>query len=91
MNGAELEGLTKPALVELVLRMQRPDKTSRTSSKPPSRTARQNGSALGPAEARPATRDMRAVWPIRRTLFKITARRTASIAVWRLPKMRQVR
>ncbi|MDY7524524.1 hypothetical protein [Sphingomonas sp. 10B4] len=36
MKREELEGLTKPELIDLVLGMQRPDKTSRTSSKPPS-------------------------------------------------------
>ena len=36
MNREDLEGLTKPELIDLVLGMQRPDKTSRTSSKPPS-------------------------------------------------------
>ena len=49
MNREELEGLTKPELVELVLRMQRPDATSRTSSKPPStdRKAKREGSRPG--------------------------------------------
>ena len=52
MNREELEGLTKPELVELVLRMQRPDKTSRTSSKPPStdRKAKREGSRPGGAK-----------------------------------------
>ena len=52
MNREELEGLTKPELVELVLRMQRPDKTSRTSSKPPStdRKGRREGSRPGGAK-----------------------------------------
>src|ERR1700739_1236827 len=49
MNREELEGLTKPDLVEWVLRLQRPDKTSRTSSKPPStdRKAKREGSRPG--------------------------------------------
>jgi transposase len=52
MNREELEGLTKPELVELVLRMQRPDKTSRTSSKPPStdRKAKREGARPGGAK-----------------------------------------
>src|SRR5579863_189661 len=52
MNRKELEGLTKPELVELVLRLQRPDKTSRTSSKPPStdRKAKREGSRPGGAK-----------------------------------------
>ncbi len=33
MNRADLERLSKEELIELVLRMQRPEKTSRTSSK----------------------------------------------------------
>lgn len=36
MNREELERLTKSELIDLVLGLQRPDKTSRTSSKPPS-------------------------------------------------------
>ena len=52
MNREELEGLTKPELVELVLRLQHPDKTSRTSSKPPStdRKAKREGSRPGGAK-----------------------------------------
>ena len=52
MNRDDLERLTKPELVELVLRMQRPDKTSRTSSKPPStdRKAKREGSRPGGAK-----------------------------------------
>jgi len=52
MNREELEGLTKPELVELVLLLQRPDKTSRTSSKPPStdRKAKREGSRPGGAK-----------------------------------------
>jgi transposase len=52
MNRSELEGLTKPELIELVLGMQRPDKTSRTSSKPPStdRKGRREGSRPGGAK-----------------------------------------
>jgi transposase len=52
MIGAELEGLTKAELIALVLGMQRPDKTSRTSSKPPStdRKGRREGSRPGGAK-----------------------------------------
>jgi transposase len=52
MNREELEGLTKPELIDLVLGMQRPDKTSRTSSKPPStdRKGRREGSRPGGAK-----------------------------------------
>ena len=36
MDRSDLQQLSKEQLIELVLRLQRPDKTSRTSSKPPS-------------------------------------------------------
>src|SRR5215210_6703874 len=36
MGRSDLERLSKEELIELVLRLQRPQKTSRTSSKPPS-------------------------------------------------------
>src|SRR5829696_8767913 len=36
MGRSELERLSKDELIDLVLRLQRPEKTSRTSSKPPS-------------------------------------------------------
>jgi transposase len=36
MNRTDLQRLSKDELIELVLRLQRPDKTSRNSSKPPS-------------------------------------------------------
>jgi transposase len=35
MGRGDLERLSKEELIELVLRLQRPPKTSRTSSKPP--------------------------------------------------------
>jgi transposase len=52
MQRDELERLSKAELIELVLRMQRPAKTSRTSSKPPSsdRKARREQSRPGGAK-----------------------------------------
>src|SRR5579864_7339756 len=52
MNREDLERLTKPELIDLVLGLQRPDKTSRTSSKPPStdRKASRDGSRPGGAK-----------------------------------------
>ena len=52
MNRAGLERLTKPELIELLLGLQRPDKTSRTSSKPPStdQKAKRDGSRPGGAK-----------------------------------------
>ena len=48
----DLERLTKPELIDLVLGLQRPDKTSRTFSKPPStdRKAKRGGSRPGGAK-----------------------------------------
>jgi transposase len=52
MNRDDLEKLSKDELVELVLKLQRPAKTSRTSSKPPStdRKARRETSKPGGAK-----------------------------------------
>ena len=51
MNREELERLTKPELIDLLLGLQRPDKTSRTSSNPPStdRKGKREGSRPGGA------------------------------------------
>ena len=53
MNREELEGLTKPELIDLVLGMQRPDKTSRTSSKPPSTDSKAKREGSRPGGAKP--------------------------------------
>jgi transposase len=52
MNREELERLTKPELIDLLLGLQRPDKTSRTSSNPPStdRKGKREGSRPGGAK-----------------------------------------
>jgi transposase len=52
MNREELERLTKPELIDLLLGLQRPDKTSRSSSKPPStdRKGKREGSRPGGAK-----------------------------------------
>ena len=54
MDRIDLQQLSKEQLIELVLRLQRPDKSSRTSSKPPStdkkekrENARPGGAKLG--------------------------------------------
>jgi transposase len=36
MDRSDLQQLSKEELIELILRLQHPEKTSRTSSKPPS-------------------------------------------------------
>src|SRR3954452_21329274 len=52
MGRTDLERLSREELIELVLRLQRPDKTSRTSSKPPAtdRKARREQSKPGGAK-----------------------------------------
>jgi transposase len=52
MNREELERLTKPELIDLLLGLQRPNKTSRTSSNPPStdRKGKREGSRPGGAK-----------------------------------------
>ncbi len=45
MGRDELERLSKDELIELVLRLQRPEKTSRTSFKPPSTDRKHPGKA----------------------------------------------
>src|ERR671939_1401917 len=53
MGRVELERLSKEELVELVLRLQRPEKTSRTSSKPPSTDRKQQREKSKPGGAKP--------------------------------------
>ncbi|NIA15091.1 MAG: IS66 family transposase, partial [Nitrospiraceae bacterium] len=53
MSGADLENLTKEELVELVLKLQRPAKTSRTSSKPPSTDKKEKRESSKPGGAMP--------------------------------------
>ena len=53
MSRADLEKLTKSELVELVLKLQRPAKTSRTSSKPPSSDRKERREKSKPGGAQP--------------------------------------
>jgi len=53
MNRTDLERLSKEELIDLVLRMQRPDKTSRTSSKPPSTDRKETRENATPGGAKP--------------------------------------
>src|SRR5215203_2121785 len=53
MGRSELERLSKEELIELVLRLQRPPKTSRTSSKPPSTDRKQQREKSKPGGAKP--------------------------------------
>ena len=63
MGRGDLERLSKEELIELVLRLQRPEKTSHTSSKPPStdcgelRTTADGRGEVGPGhQTRPIIR-----------------------------------
>jgi transposase len=53
MDRTDLQRLTKEELIELVLRMQHPQKTSRTSSKPPSTDRKQRLDQAKPGGAKP--------------------------------------
>lgn len=53
MNRDELRELSKEELVELVLKLQRPAKTSRKSSKPPSTDRKEKRAAAKPGGAKP--------------------------------------
>ena len=53
MRRDELERLSKDELIELVLRLQRPAKTSRTSSKPPSTDRKERRAHAKPGGAKP--------------------------------------
>ena len=53
MGRSELERLSKEELIELVLRLQRPSKTSRTSSKPPATDRKERRDQAKPGGAKP--------------------------------------
>lgn len=53
MNRDDLQRLSKEELIELVLRLQRPEKTSRTSSKPPSSDRKERREQAKPGGAKP--------------------------------------
>jgi hypothetical protein len=53
MERTDLQRLSKDELIELVLRLQRPDKTSRTSSKPPSTDKKEKRENSRPGGAKP--------------------------------------
>ncbi len=53
MDRSDLQQLSKEQLIELVLRLQRPDKTSRTSSKPPSTDKKEKRANSRPGGAKP--------------------------------------
>jgi transposase len=53
MGRSELERLSREELIELVLRLQRPEKTSRTSSKPPATDRKEQRAHSKPGGAKP--------------------------------------
>lgn len=53
MQRNELECLSRDEMIELVLRLQRPEKTSRTSSKPPSTDGKERREQAKPGGAKP--------------------------------------
>ena len=53
MGRSDLERLSREELIELVLRLQRPDKTSRTSSKAPSTDRKERREQAKPGGAKP--------------------------------------
>ena len=53
MGRSDLERLSREELIELVLRMQRPEKTSRTSSKPPATDRKERREQAKPGGAKP--------------------------------------
>ncbi|MGH6753229.1 MAG: IS66 family transposase [Bradyrhizobium sp.] len=53
MDRSDLDRLSREELIELVLRLQRPDKTSRTSSKPPSTDRKERRERAKPGGAKP--------------------------------------
>lgn len=53
MGRSDLERLSREELIELVLRLQRPEKTSRTSSKPPSTDHKERREQSKPGGAKP--------------------------------------
>jgi transposase len=52
MDRGDLQQLSKEQLIELVLRLQRPDKNSRTYSKPPSTDKKEKRENSGPGGAK---------------------------------------
>ena len=53
MDRGDLQQLSKEQLIELVLQLQRPDKNSRTSSKPPSTDKKEKRKNSRPGGAKP--------------------------------------
>jgi transposase len=58
MDRPDFERMSREQLIELVLRLQRPEKTSRTSSKPPSTDRKARRESHGRAVQSPGMKDI---------------------------------
>ena len=87
MNREELERLTKPELIELLLGLQRPGKTSRTSSKPPSTDQKANREGSRPGGAKPGHKGHARVLAETPDAYEDHRPDTASIAACHLAQM----
>jgi len=63
MDRTDLQRLSKDELIELVMQLQRPDKTSRTSSKPPSTDKKEKRENARPGGAKPGHEPHNVGWP----------------------------
>ena len=88
MNRDDLQRLSKEDLIELVLRLQRPDKTSRTSSKPPSTDRKERRERAKPGAPSPDTKAILVNCAKRQTISRIMSPRIARTALGCLGRMR---
>jgi hypothetical protein len=89
MDRTDLQRLSREELIELVLQLQRPDKTSRTSSLPPStdkKEKRENAVRAGPS---PVMSRITGGWRTLPTLLLTTSRPVAGAAAGHLRRMRR--
>ena len=85
MDRSDLQELSKEQLIDL-LQLQRPDKNSRTSSKPPSTDKKEKRENSRPGGAKPGHDRIIVGWPIIPTNSAITDQRIASYAAGPLPR-----
>ena len=74
MGRSDLERLSKEELIELVLRLQRPQKTSRTSSKPPSTDRKERRDQAKPGGAKRLVSNYLSFRVRRRSRMRLIAR-----------------
>ena len=78
MDRTDLQQLSKDQLIDLVLQLQRPDKNSRTSSKPPSTDKKEKRENSRPGGAKLGMSRTTAGWRMTLTSFATTCRAFAS-------------